>query len=96
MSKHCVISESPRAEGNPDRHLLTIIEKRIFLNGRYRRGTEEMDHPASVATADHALPYDRPLRARRRSDWHDTLICHGRLRRLLSVALLTTPMGIFR
>lgn len=46
-----------------------------------------------MATADRALTHGRPLRRRRRSDRHDTLICHG-LRRPVPIALLTTAMGL--
>jgi len=51
-------------------------------------------NPETVATADRALAYGRPLGRRRRSDRHDTLICHGRLRHPLAIALLATLMGI--
>ncbi len=46
-----------------------------------------------MATADRAPAHGRPLRWRRRSDRHDTLICHG-LRSPAPIALPTTAMGL--
>jgi hypothetical protein len=61
--------------------LLAIIEKRLFLTGRPVSPWDggKWINPETVATADRALAYGRPLRRRRRSDRHNTLICHGKV-----------------
>ncbi len=77
--------------------MLAIIEKRIFLNVRptgIAVGRREMDQSRDCGDRRSRTGIRSPsVRRRRRGDRHGTLICHGRLRRPLSIALLTTAMG---